>query len=238
MTYSNVGMQINLSELYNGPDKFSDIIDCQGYQIYKITNIINGKSYIGDTKINLRWRFFNFWNGCSHFDLYANKSKNIHLYAAMRKYGLENFTLEILPPINGIAYTEFDEESYIVKFDTFNAGYNNTHNGKGKWGSGVSRKGKIYVHKDGNVITIKPDKLEHHINLGYSKGRGIGYVKDLIPVHKDGKNRRICKTLLNSFISNGWQRGIILSEHGKLKVRENSLKIIAKQRALKVGFLT
>ena len=61
-----------------------------GY-IYKITNKINNKVYIGKTEgdIALRWQqhIYNMSNGIEY-----------HLYNAMRKYGLENFSF-ILPAI-------------------------------------------------------------------------------------------------------------------------------------------
>ena len=57
-----------------------------GY-IYKITNKINGKVYIGLTTTSIEQR----WRG------HINESKKCdrHLYASMRKYGIENFNIEI-----------------------------------------------------------------------------------------------------------------------------------------------
>ena len=58
--------------------------------VYKITNTINNKLYIGITKnIKERWQY--------HKTKYKYK-KEAHkpLYRAFRKYGIENFTFEIL----------------------------------------------------------------------------------------------------------------------------------------------
>ena len=52
------------------------------YYIYKITNLINGKTYIGQRK----YKKLN--------DSYMGSGK--HLIAAQRKYGIENFKKEIL----------------------------------------------------------------------------------------------------------------------------------------------
>ena len=51
--------------------------------IYKITNLVNEKVYIGQAQdIEKRWRE----HKCS------SKSNNQILYRAIRKYGLENFS--------------------------------------------------------------------------------------------------------------------------------------------------
>lgn len=55
--------------------------------IYKITNLINSKVYIGQSKnIYKRW----YSHRCDY------KKKNLPLYYSMRKYGIENFSFEII----------------------------------------------------------------------------------------------------------------------------------------------
>ena len=57
------------------------------HYIYKITNLINGKIYVGKSKNpKVRWRQHK-----SH-----SKKRNTKLYYAMRKYGIENFIFEVL----------------------------------------------------------------------------------------------------------------------------------------------
>lgn len=61
------------------------------YYLYKITNNVNGKLYIGitnnvDRRKNQHWNFENRFNG---------KTVSI-LYQAMRKYGLENFSFDVI----------------------------------------------------------------------------------------------------------------------------------------------
>ena len=55
------------------------------FYVYKITNLVNGKIYIGITKRNPKIRFN------EHF---SNKKEL--LYKAKEKYGRENFSLEII----------------------------------------------------------------------------------------------------------------------------------------------
>jgi group I intron endonuclease len=62
--------------------------------IYKITNNINKKVYIGQTN-NLKKR----WNEHKRLGNSNNSSKksiNSKLYSAMKKYGVENFTIEVI----------------------------------------------------------------------------------------------------------------------------------------------
>ena len=57
--------------------------------LYKITNVINGKSYIGQS-VDPKKRF------ASHINRSKNDSDNSPIHSAIKKYGKENFTLEIL----------------------------------------------------------------------------------------------------------------------------------------------
>lgn len=79
--------------------------------IYKITNNINKKVYIGQTN-NLKKR----WNEHKRLGNSNNSSKksiNSKLYSAMKKYGVENFTIEVIeePTEN---YNE--REKYWIKY--------------------------------------------------------------------------------------------------------------------------
>lgn len=87
--------------------------------IYKITNSINNKVYIGQSKNPIR-RY-------KEHIAEAGKTDTIGLYAAMRKYGINNFKIEIIEgPINN--YNE-REIYWIKQYDSFNNGYNLTIGG-------------------------------------------------------------------------------------------------------------
>lgn len=95
--------------------------------IYKITNQVNGKNYIGQAvDIERRWH--------DHRSKYKNPKNEQHnslLYKAIKKYGIENFTFEI---IEECLKNELDEkEKYWIKYyDSFNSdkGYNLTEGGQ------------------------------------------------------------------------------------------------------------
>ena len=93
--------------------------------IYKITNIINGKSYIGQS-VNIKRRLN------AHKSSAFNKNSrnyNSPLYRAIRKYGIENFKFDILEECNE---SELDEKEifYISKYQTHSKnGYNQDDGG-------------------------------------------------------------------------------------------------------------
>ena len=61
--------------------------------VYKITNLINGKVYIGQTVRSLEERYR------GHIQR-ANKGYMGKLYPAMRKYGIDNFKPEVIEEID------------------------------------------------------------------------------------------------------------------------------------------
>lgn len=95
--------------------------------IYMIKNSINGNMYIGQS-INMSKRWKEHIVDC-HFD---NRTFCIHI--ALKKYGLENFTVSILESIDIDTPNLSDvlnqkEQEYIEKYDTYYHGYNLTLGG-------------------------------------------------------------------------------------------------------------
>ncbi len=92
--------------------------------IYKHTSKTSGKSYIGYTTngIDKRWR-----NHCNN----SQKVSNRHFHNAIRKYGEEDFTHEIIVRCSDIEIAKKAEISCIDYYDTYNNGYNMTKGGEG-----------------------------------------------------------------------------------------------------------
>lgn len=80
--------------------------------IYKITNKINGKAYIGQS-VDIKGRFIS--HKCSKDDL--------PLHQDIRKLGKDNFEWEILEECAEFELND-KEEYWIEHYDTFNNGYN------------------------------------------------------------------------------------------------------------------
>ena len=92
--------------------------------IYKITNNINGKVYIGKTLETLETR----WN---QHQKDSKRFPNRPLYRAINKYGIENFIIEIIekPEIDILS----ERESYWIKYyNSYRSGYNATLGGDGR----------------------------------------------------------------------------------------------------------
>lgn len=89
--------------------------------IYKITNLINGKCYIGKSEdIEYRKKV--------HFrELNEGNHHSAYLQEDFKKYGKDNFSFEIIEIINDKELLMFAERFFIDKFDSFKSGYNMTY---------------------------------------------------------------------------------------------------------------
>lgn len=90
------------------------------YYIYKITNLITNKCYVGFTN-NPDQRWKNHKN-CKQFR---------PLYNSMKKHGKENFIFEIVYQHENREHVLLEKEPfYIQYFDAYNNGYNCTKGGE------------------------------------------------------------------------------------------------------------
>ena len=92
--------------------------------IYKITNKVNGKSYIGQTIQNVKERFY------QHCATKCSKAvSNMAIHRAIKKYGKSNFTVEVIEEIDSANLN--DRERYWIKYyNSYNNGYNSTKGGQ------------------------------------------------------------------------------------------------------------
>lgn len=92
--------------------------------IYKITNLINGKCYIGQSiNIEKRWK--------NHQVVATNPNDNGYnypLYQAIRKYGQKNFSWEVIEECDKNSLDE-REIYWISYYNSYNNGYNQTLGG-------------------------------------------------------------------------------------------------------------
>lgn len=96
--------------------------------IYKATNKINGKAYVGQTVFSLKIR------RARHINQTLNKQDNMYFHNALRKYGIKKFDWKILQKCDTIEELNRLEIHYIKLYDTFNNGYNLTKGGNGSVG--------------------------------------------------------------------------------------------------------
>ena len=92
--------------------------------IYKITNLVNNKVYIGQTRQKLKRRFKQHINK-ANANIYHNKFHN-----AIRKYGKDNFSIEQIDEGNSQEELSQKEIYWIKHYNSMNEGYNSTSGGE------------------------------------------------------------------------------------------------------------
>jgi group I intron endonuclease len=93
-------------------------------KIYKIKNLTNEKEYIGCTISTLKKRFEEHIFRCLKSD------SNTKLCNSIRKYGFENFRIELIDECDtSIIYEK--EKYFINEMNTFKKGLNSTYGGEG-----------------------------------------------------------------------------------------------------------
>lgn len=93
--------------------------------IYKLTNQINNKSYIGLTTNTLQQRL-------AQHNYEANHGTDRPLYRAIRKYGIETFKAEVIDTATNLDELKEKEQYWIKYYNTYGAngqGYNATEGG-------------------------------------------------------------------------------------------------------------
>lgn len=127
--------------------------------IYKITNKVNGKCYIGQSNdIHRRWKQ----------ELAPNAKLNPHLARAFEKYGIDNFDFEIIEECQREQLNE-REQFYIEIYHSIDPklGYNKTEGGDGNLGRHfiMSEEQKEKIRKANTGRKYTDDKL---VNVRYA----------------------------------------------------------------------
>lgn len=142
--------------------------------VYLIRNRINGKVYIGQTIKSVASR----WSG--HIAA-ANNGSNLHLPAAIRKYGVANFDVSTLGKYSNKEELDAAEIGYIKFYDACNreVGYNSASGGANGIPSEETR------HKMSLAKLGKTHSERHNLRIGLSnKGK-----------HRDRKTEDHCRKL-------------------------------------------
>lgn len=129
--------------------------------IYKITNNLNGKSYIGLKSKTVE-----------ESEDYYGSGKLIN--QAIDKYGKENFTKEILERNIDSHEILNDQEIYWIKYiDTFNKGYNLTKGGQGNLGRVTSEETRAKLSEAAKQPLSEETKEKIRQKAKLRKGRKV-----------------------------------------------------------------
>jgi group I intron endonuclease len=182
--------------------------------IYKVSNTINDKIYIGQTTRTLEKRMQR------HRDALLRGEK-FHFYNALRKYGMENFKWEIIYKAKTLEELNSKEQEYILLYDSYKNGYNM------QLGGSKGKQSQLIKDKISKANTGKKRTKEEKIKMSNSqKGKKIPieqinkiiatrrkngwYKKDIEEVkknmrheHKKPDNKRILSDVHKSKIGAG-----------------------------------
>ena len=123
--------------------------------VYLITCLINGMKYVGQTTKPLNIR------------LNQHKCCNLHIDRAIREYGRENFTVDVLETCPVEQLNE-REKFWIIELNCkYPNGYNYTDGGEGGWHHSEKTKAIIAAGKSGekNPNYGKQHTAEHRVKL-------------------------------------------------------------------------
>jgi group I intron endonuclease len=129
--------------------------------IYKVTNLVNGKVYIGLTTQTLTKRKNNHL--CEAFSL----ESDYVFHRALRKYGKENFSWEVIDNANTLEELKEKEKYWILYYNSYihsdnSNGYNMTIGGEGNNGlklSDETKKKLSELHKGKKASEESKKKL-------------------------------------------------------------------------------
>lgn len=96
--------------------------------IYKITNLVNNKIYIGQTIFNTcahRWKYYRNIIG-------KNYAPNVAIVNALNKYGYDNFKFECIESNIDLEQLDDRERYWIAYYNSYKEGYNETTGGDGR----------------------------------------------------------------------------------------------------------
>lgn len=187
-----------------------------GY-IYKTTNLINGKIYIGQHKAKI-------------FEPNVYLGSGTLFKRALNKYGEENFNCELLEKCDNQIELDEKEIFYIQNYNSTDKsiGYNLTSGGKGGSGprSDLTKSkireaniGKCLINDGEICFRILKEDLPEFISLGYSYGclpynRSDDFKEKVkkanlgkIAVRKGSEKHRVNPEDLQSYLDNGYILG-------------------------------
>lgn len=119
------------------------------WTIYKITNLLNKKSYIGQTNQKVEYRWNDHKNG-------KTSTENSPLKRAIEKYGWDNFSKEIIDTADTFEEAIEKEKYWIDYYKTCIPVYGD------KWGYNLTRGGE-------GVFKITPEQEQLMLQLWHQK---------------------------------------------------------------------
>jgi len=194
-------------------------------KIYKIKNLINEKEYVGCTISTLKKRFEEHIFRCLKTD------SNTKLCNSIRKYGFENFRIELIDECD-VSNIYEKEKHFINKMNTFENGLNTTYGGEGCLGykhskeicekiSKTLKEGKSHKNKTYEMIYGERSEEEKKIRKDSVK-------KSWENMTDDDRKKRIEKIRKTKQTKSKYKIELIIELKNKLKSGV-SVTLLAKE---------
>lgn len=174
--------------------------------IYKITNKVNNKIYIGQTVKSLRTRF----NG------HCSTKSNTYIASAIKKYGKDSFSIEQIDSASSAEELNAKEEYWIRFYNSLDRtiGYN------------IKKGGESHRHSESTKILMKKIKSnisdETRLKMSIASRNRVVKEETIEKMRKTMTGRvRSPEHCRNLSIA---QRGKVISEESKAKMRSAKRK--------------
>lgn len=191
--------------------------------IYKVTNKVNGKIYIGLTTFTIFKRMRGHYN--------SSKTPKFHFHLALKKYNEEDFVWEVIDRCESGQYDDLKEMevAWINYYDSYNNGYNSTLGGEGILGCQNTRteESNLKIAKLTKKEVFSIIKMYNNTDLplaviGDNFSVSAGAVFDIV------KKKTWVKITKDIKIRQRQQPKIVGTRHGMSKVTEKDVLKIRK----------
>ena len=180
------------------------------YSIYKLQSTATDKLYIGCTSRTLNKRFIDH---LSHFNSPTPQKSMIHAYIQMRNDGLKmiDFTIKFITEVEDRKEAYALEERTIKKYrktvGVFNCNRAEVCWNKGTKGICKSNSGSIKKGERRGITTEFKKGSTVGMKTRFKKGE-TNNTAGTVTVHKDNRNHRISPDKLDSYLANGFIKGM------------------------------
>jgi group I intron endonuclease len=135
--------------------------------IYLITNIIDGKRYVGKTTQTLAARVRSYKSEAKNYS-----SKKTAILMAIRKYGIENFTISVIDQTDDPLELAEKEKKWILILNTYgHGGYNETVGGEGVSGFNHKPETKKKISQNHKGKNTGKDNFKSRPVINLSKNK-------------------------------------------------------------------